>query len=52
MIRFSCVQRLATCRIGFYDESVPAEDVPILTDDYAPVDTLVPLYQWTPARRP
>lgn len=36
----------------YYGESVPAEDVPILTDDYAPVDTLVPLYQWAPARRP
>lgn len=36
----------------YYDESIPTSDVPVLTDDYAPVDTLIPLYHWTPAKRP
>lgn len=33
----------------YYEEPVAIDDVPILTDDYAPVDTLVPLYRWNPA---
>lgn len=32
----------------YYAEPVPVGDVPVLTDDYAPVDTLVPLYHWKP----
>lgn len=36
----------------YYDAPVATADVPILTDDYAPVDTLIPLYRWTPARSP
>jgi len=36
----------------YYDESVSVDDVPVLTDDYAPVDTLIPLYHWTPVKRP
>ena len=28
------------------------DGAPVLTDDYAPVDTLVPVYHWTPPRRP
>lgn len=34
----------------FYASTVPTGDVPILSDDYAPVDTLLPVYRWTPAR--
>ncbi|MBI3975829.1 MAG: fused MFS/spermidine synthase [Armatimonadetes bacterium] len=33
-----------------YDRPVPTSDVPILTDDYAPVDIL-PVYGWEPERR-
>jgi spermidine synthase len=36
----------------YYGEPIPMDDVPVLTDDYAPVDTLIPLYHWTPATRP
>jgi len=36
----------------YYDESISVDDVPVLTDDYAPVDTLIPLYHWTPVKRP
>ncbi|MDQ7844254.1 MAG: fused MFS/spermidine synthase [Armatimonadota bacterium] len=36
----------------YYDAAIPTADVPILTDDYAPVDTLLPVYRWTPVRRP
>lgn len=32
----------------FYEEPIQTEDVPVLTDDYAPVDTLIPLYRWVP----
>jgi spermidine synthase len=35
-----------------YDEPVAVEDVPVLTDDYAPVDALLPLYRWSPGQRP
>ena len=35
-----------------YAEPISVEDVPVLTDDYAPVDTLIPLYHWTPPKRP
>jgi len=34
----------------YYERSVPTEDVPVLTDDYAPVDIL-PVYGWEPERR-
>ena len=34
----------------YYDRPIPTQDVPILTDDYAPVDIL-PVYGWEPARR-
>ena len=36
----------------YYDLPIPTADVPVLTDDYAPVDTLLPVYRWTPATRP
>jgi len=36
----------------YYDPAIPTGDVPVLTDDYAPVDTLLPVYRWTPVRRP
>jgi spermidine synthase len=35
----------------YYDAPIPTADVPLLTDDYAPVDTLLPVWQWTPPRR-
>lgn len=35
----------------YYDAPVATGDVPLLTDDYAPVDTLLPVWQWTPPRR-
>ncbi len=34
----------------FYDRPVATADVPLLTDDYAPVDIL-PVYGWEPERR-
>ncbi len=34
----------------YYDRPVPTADVPVLTDDYAPVD-LLPVYGWEPERR-
>ncbi len=34
----------------FYPSPVPTADVPVLTDDYAPVDIL-PVYGWEPERR-
>ncbi len=36
----------------YYGARIPTADVPVLTDDYAPVDTLLPVYRWTPATRP
>jgi hypothetical protein len=36
----------------YYELPISVADVPVLTDDYAPVDTLVPVYHWTPPRRP
>lgn len=36
----------------FYDELIPQDGVPTLTDDYAPVDTLLSVTHWTPAKRP
>ncbi len=32
----------------YYDRPIPVADVPVLTDDYAPVDTLLPMRNWTP----
>jgi spermidine synthase len=32
----------------YYNGSIPVADVPVLTDDYAPVDTLLPIRNWTP----
>ncbi|MDQ7848934.1 MAG: fused MFS/spermidine synthase [Armatimonadota bacterium] len=32
----------------YYAAAIPVADVPVLTDDYAPVDSLVPLYRWSP----
>jgi spermidine synthase len=32
----------------YYDRPISVADVPVLTDDYAPVDTLLPLRNWTP----
>lgn len=34
----------------YYDRPVPTVEVPLLTDDYAPVDIL-PVYGWEPERR-
>lgn len=34
----------------YYDKAIPIADVPILTDDYAPVDIL-PVYDWRPEQR-
>lgn len=36
----------------YYSEPIAVDDVPTLTDDYAPVDTLIPLYHWSPPKRP
>jgi hypothetical protein len=44
--------RFLSYAADYYHEAIPVDDVPILTDDYAPVDTLLPLYHWTPARPP
>lgn len=34
----------------YYDVPISTADVPVLTDDYAPVDTLLPVWSWTPAK--
>jgi hypothetical protein len=34
----------------YYELPIPTADVPLLTDDYAPVDIL-PVYGWEPERR-
>jgi len=34
----------------YYDRPIPTSDVPLLTDDYAPVDML-PVYGWEPERK-
>ncbi|MDQ7851196.1 MAG: fused MFS/spermidine synthase [Armatimonadota bacterium] len=34
----------------YYDRPIPTSDVPVLTDDYAPVDIL-PVWGWEPERR-
>jgi hypothetical protein len=34
----------------YYDAAIPTTDMPVLTDDYAPVDML-PVYGWEPERR-
>lgn len=34
----------------YYALAMPTSDVPVLTDDYAPVDTLLPVWSWTPAK--
>jgi spermidine synthase len=34
----------------YYERAVPTSDVPMLTDDYAPIDTL-PVWGWEPERR-
>ncbi len=34
----------------YYALPIPTSDVPVLTDDYAPVDTLLPVWTWTPAK--
>lgn len=36
----------------YYDGPIAVSDVPILTDDFAPVDTLLPVYRWTPPGSP
>jgi hypothetical protein len=33
----------------YYDRRVAVDDVPVLTDDYSPVDIL-PVYGWQPER--
>ncbi len=32
----------------YYEAPIAVGDVPLLTDDFAPVDTLVPVYRWAP----
>ncbi|HVH31837.1 MAG TPA: fused MFS/spermidine synthase [bacterium] len=34
----------------YYDGEILNADVPVLTDDYAPVDTLLPIRNWTPRK--
>lgn len=34
----------------YYDAEILSADVPVLTDDYAPVDTLLPVHNWTPRK--
>ena len=34
----------------YYDGAIQSADVPVLTDDYAPVDTLLPIRNWTPRK--
>ncbi len=34
----------------YYEPPIPTSDVPLLTDDYAPVDTLLPVWKWNPAK--
>ncbi len=34
----------------YYDGEILRADVPVLTDDYAPVDTLLPIQNWTPRK--
>lgn len=34
----------------YYDAEILSADVPVLTDDYAPVDTLLPIRNWTPRK--
>jgi spermidine synthase len=48
-VRFA---RFPSYAADYYAEAIPVEDVPLLTDDYAPVDALIPLYHWTPPKRP
>lgn len=36
----------------FYGEPIRLGDAPTLTDDYAPVDTLLSVTHWTPPKRP
>ncbi len=36
----------------YYDGPIAVSDVPILTDDFAPVDTLLPVYRWAPPGSP
>lgn len=36
----------------YYDGPISLDGVPTLTDDYAPVDTLLSVTHWTPAKRP
>jgi len=36
----------------YYEAPIPVADVPILTDDYAPVDTLLPVFRGTLPARP
>ncbi|HEY6102691.1 MAG TPA: hypothetical protein VI007_05640 [bacterium] len=44
--------RFVNYAADYYSEPVAVDDVPVLTDDYAPVDTLVSIYHWTPPKRP
>jgi spermidine synthase len=42
--------QFATYAADYYGEAIRLDDVPVLTDDYAPVDAMLPLYHWTPRR--
>lgn len=36
----------------YYEGTIVTNDVPILTDDYAPVDSLLSVTRWTPPQKP
>lgn len=44
-------RRFVQYSTDLYTEPIPVADVPVLTDDFAPVETLIPLYHWTPPTR-
>ena len=44
--------RFVNYAADYYGEPIATNDVPVLTDDYAPVDALIPIYHWTPPKRP
>jgi spermidine synthase len=53
LLRRRAISELVTRSVlrDFYDRPVRTADVPVLTDDYAPVDIL-PVYGWQPETRP
>ncbi len=39
-----------TYAADYYEAPIPTSDVPLLVDDYAPVDTLLPVWRWNPPK--